>query len=326
MSRTDAQLRPIRPLHAPGAGRLRAWGWRALLELGGRTIGEAGVLRVARRIGEFGWEHLPLLHREVRATIEAALRGTHAPEQIERIARAYAVDLLVGFVETDAVFRVIRADTWRRHVRLSGVEPALGAVRAGRGVIGVGLYHGNHQVGMTAMGHLLGGRVAGIVSPWQYPVQYRWMRGLLRRRLAQLYPTHAGLEAAVRALRRGFLLLTIAEHDRDRPSGVEVEFLGRRRRVHPTASLLALRTGCPIAVVSCRRLDAPLRFEIALHDWIEPPPVAPKAASTDPPAARREWVRQTTVRIMERLDAVVRRWPEQYAWARQHHLAGRDRV
>ena len=289
----------------------RRWGLMLALQV----VGFDAAARLARMGGRFVWKHLPLMNRQVLETIQEALRAGHSPDEIDEIARRYTTDLWLGFIETEYIFRRITARDWQRFIKWRSIEPVVDAVRAGRGVVGAGIYLGNHQVGLTALGRLLRGNVAGIVSPYQYSVQQRWMAGLARRRLMRLYPRGDAVRNSIRALRQGRLLTVIAEHSRESKTAVPVEYLGERRFFHPTAAMLAWRTQCPLVLMTCHRLDRPFQFQLTLHDWIEPPRMR---------RGRREWIHDTTVRVMKCFDAIVRACPEQYAWARQHQIAGVD--
>jgi len=300
----------------PGLGSLmRAVYYRWGLMLAAQIVGFDAASRAARMGGRFLWKHIPLFRDEIRRTIAAAFDTTPDDLRVEAIARAHATDLWRYHLETEFIHRLIRPGSWRRFVRCVGTERLIDAIRRGRGVVGAGVYLGSHQAGMTALGCLLGGRVAGIVSPMQYSTQRRWMAGMVRRRLAKLYPRGDAIGNSLRALREGRLLLVIAEHKAGGKTGVETEFLGQRLRVPTSVAMLAWRTRCPIAVLTCTRREQPFTFEIRLHDWMEPPA-----------RGHRAWLADTTLRVTRSLEAAIREHPEQYAWVHRHLVAGRDRA
>jgi len=287
------------------------WGLMATLH----AVGVEGTVSLARWGGNFVWEHSPVLRDSILKTMGQAFGETHDDEQVRALAKTYMRDMRLHLVETEFVHRRMNAGTWSRYVRCVGLEPLIETVGRGGGVVGAAAYLGNHQVGMTALGLMLSGRVAGIVSPCQYSTQYRWMAGLVRRRLARLHPIGDAVGPALGALREGRLVLLISEHLSSGKSGMAVEFLGRTRRFHPTGAMLSWRTRCPMAVITCRRLDEPFHFELRLHDWIVPP------LSGD----RREWIHTTTRRVLATLDAAIRSDFAQYPWTHEHLIAGRAR-
>ena len=295
-------------------GVQRALYYRWGLMLAAHTLGFETAARGARAAGQFLWNNIPLVHSGIRDTIAVALGETHGRAEIDAIARRYAIEMSLNYLETDFVHRKISAGNWRTQVRCCDMDRLADAVRSGTGVVAASAYFGNHQVGMTAFGLMLGSKVAGIVSPLQHPVQQRWMAGMVRRRLAKLYPQGDAMHNAMRALGDGNLVLIIGEHLSQSRSAVEVTFLGKLQRFYPSAALLAWRKKCPLAVVTCHRLEAPFRFELRVREWLEP-------------SGRRryDWVREATVRAMTSLDAAIRERPEQYAWAHRHLLAGQTR-
>jgi len=292
--------------------RLRDLYCRWVLLLAAQIAGFAVAADVARRSGRFLWNNVPLFRYGVTKTIAEALGTTHSPEQIEVIARTHAETFRLSLLETEFVHRKLNASNWRKHVRFVGFEPVFKRVRSGRGVMAPATYLGCHQVGMTALGWCLHGRVAAIVSPFQYSTQQRWMAWVARRRLAALYPAGDAISRSLQALRQGRLLVMISEHVRTGSTAIHANFLGKEQGFHPTAAMLAWRSRCPIAVIACRRLDEPYRFELRVYDWIEPPA-----------SGRKDWIHDTTFRVVRVLDAIVREHPDQFTWLRQHLLAGR---
>lgn len=297
--------------HHPGVW-LRDLYCRWGLLFAAQVVGFSVAAEASRRSGRFLWKNVPLFRKDVTRTIAEALRETHSPEQIETIARTHAETFRLPLLETEFVHRKMNASNWHRHVRLVGFEPVIERVRSGRGVMAPATYLGCHQVGMTALGWCLDGRAAAIVSPFQFSTQQRWMAWLARRRLAELYPAGDAIPRSLQALRRGWLVVMISEHVRSGSAAIRASFLGKEQGFHPSAAILAWRSRCPIAVIACRRLDEPFRFELGLYDWIEPPT-----------SGRREWTHETTLRIVRVLDGIVREYPDQFTWLRQHLLAGR---
>ena len=280
-----------------------------------QVVGFRIAARLARLTGRLLSNNLPLLSTEVRETIAAALQATHASDEIDAITRRYATDVWVNFIETEYAHRLISVATVEKTVRCGeGVDRLIETIRAGRGVVGAGAYFGNHQVGMTAIGLLLNGRVSGIISPMQHSTQQRWMAGMVRRKLARLFPRGDAMRSAAMALRAGHLALIISEHSSKRRNAVEVEFLGKKHRFHPSAALLACRTHSPLVVLTCHRIESEFRFEMRVREWLEPPA-----------RGGREWSRAATVRVISSLESAIRERPDQYAWMHRHMLAGHAR-
>jgi len=85
--------------------------------------------------------------------------------------------------------------------------------------------------------------------------------------------------------------------------GCWVEFFGRPASAHKAIALLAMENDCPIVVTSSRRLDRPLRLEMAV------------TAIAGAEAIRQMGtVRDVTQWYTSRLEDVIRQAPEQYWW------------
>jgi len=286
--------------------RLSRFYFRWAVLCAAHAIGFNTSRRVARWLAGFLYDHIPMVREQVYRPIKAGFGDTLSETGLEHLARTCVEHSLYGFLETEFIDRSIRPRTWRRHVRVIGVEPLIAAVRAGRGVVVAGVDLGNNDVGMTVAAHASGGRIAIIVTPVQSAVHQRWMAGLVRRRLAALYPRRGALAESRRALEQGRVLFVIANPPDPSGRGVATSFLGRTMPYYPTAAVLAARTCSPLAVITSVRLDEPFQFELRVRDWVEPPP-----------EASLKWVHETTRRVLCCLESAVREHPEQYLWFRQ---------
>ena len=85
--------------------------------------------------------------------------------------------------------------------------------------------------------------------------------------------------------------------------GCWVEFFGRPASAHKAIALLALDNDCPVFVTSARRLDRPLRFELAIREVADPQQVREMGT-----------IRDVTQWYTSHLEDMIRRTPEQYWW------------
>ena len=314
---TPSRLKPFIPSRIPLRSRvaiLHAGYYRFGLMFLAQVIGYEAAQRLVRFTGDFLWERIGLFRGGMIKAITTGLGEGYTAQEIEAIAHEYAKCWRMPFLEAEFAHRKLNRKNLNRHVRFVGFERLLKRLGEGKGVMAAGTYFGSHQIGVTALGLLTGGRVAGIVSPYQFSTQRRWMAGLVRRRLADLYPAGEAIDGSLKALNEGCVVTIVSEHERRGRSAVVTRFMGKQQSFHPTAAMLAWRARCPIAVLSCRRLDDAFHFELGCHDWIEVP--------TD---RRKQWVHETTLRIVNTLESVVRADPAQFAWLRQHFLIGQDR-
>lgn len=277
------------------------WG----LMLAAQIAGFETAAAVSRAAGRRLWRHIPLVNRDLRAAIIAALAETHTTAQVDVILRRFATDFWLTSLEAEFIERRLQSRTWRLWVDAADYDRLGRHVAAGTGVICAGTYLGNYLVGMAALGRCLEGRLTAIVQADQLPTQQRLMAALARRRVATLVSPGDAMRRSLSALRGGHAVVMTMEHARSGAGAVEADFLGARMPFHTTPAVLARRTGCPIAVVACLRGGSPFHFEGRIYDWIEPSF-----------GKGRDAAAEVTRRVVRGLDAAIRENPEQYNWMR----------
>lgn len=269
------------------------------------AAGYERAMRVSDWLGRFMFDHIPIVRQTVLRPMQDALPEWDSA-RLEAMGRESVAHAISTHVVTAYIDRRVRERTWEGCVEMIGAEPIADAVDAGRGVVVAAVDFGDNEVGMTAAAHRFNGKVAVIVGPVQSSIHQRWMAQLVRRRLATLYPRVGALSHSEGALLAGQALFVIANHIGRRGRGVAMSFLGRQQTFYPTAAMLAARSGCPLAVVTCERTAGAFRFEMRVREFLEPPPDAPL-----------EWVHDTTRRTLGALEEAILERPEQYFWFRQ---------
>lgn len=270
-----------------------------------QVIGLKASLRMAESAARLFYEHARGVRELVMPPIAACFGGERSSAELDALARACVVNDFRCNVEIEFIHRLLRRGSWQRHVRVVGTERLDACIAAGRGVIAAGADLGNNEVGMTAQGLRSNGRVGVVVNPFQSAVHQRWMAGLVRRRLAALYPSEGALISGARGLREGRLVFIVPTYRDPKGRGARVTFLGQEGAFFPAVGMLAARTGCPVAVVTSRRLPGDYQFEVGVRDWIEPPTTPSK-----------KWAQACTSRVLSVLDAAIRESPAQFAWYR----------
>lgn len=161
---------------------------------------------------------------------------------------------------------------------------------------------GNWELGAAALARL-SVRTVVITRDQANPYLTEWLARVRTSAWQTVVSKQGALLALVRAIRRGESATFLLDQDAHR-EGVFVPFFGRPASTHDGASALALRMKCPIITCFFVRERAG-RFRFILD-----PPVSTEGLPADPRAARRE----LTGRITARIEAAVRRFPEQWIW------------
>jgi KDO2-lipid IV(A) lauroyltransferase len=123
---------------------------------------------------------------------------------------------------------------------------------------------------------------------------------------AELVPRGSAARTALRTLAGGRILAMPLDQNSPRDAGVFVSFFGRLASTRDAPLRLAMRTGAPVLPVFVERLDGSARHRVR----IEPPLTLRGEQDGDRRAAVRENVRLAS----ERVEAAIRRAPEQWTW------------
>jgi len=139
------------------------------------------------------------------------------------------------------------------------------------------------------------------------PLDASWLETLARRLCektgVELIDKRQALRPVLTALRRGRLVGILLDQNAARDEAAFVPFFGVLASTSRSMAVLALRTDAPVVPVFIRR-EASGRHRIS----IEPPLAVPEA--TDRDAA----VRELTALCTARVEAAIRRAPEQWFW------------
>lgn len=259
--------------------------------------------RYARLIGELLWR-LDRRHRRI-AVGHIRLSFPKWPEaRVRRVARKSMAQMVYLGLELLLTPRLITPMTWRQHVRFApGMEEALRLlIRQHTGVI---LWTG-HLGSWEIAGYTLatiGFPLVAVARPLDNPHINEFVMGV-RERTGQsiLYKKGAAGNMADVLDGRGILGI-IGDQDAGQ-RGVFVDFFGRPASTNKSTAVMAVRTGCPIAVGCGQRISDRFEFEIVLQRIIYPKEWADKP---DPVV----WITQE---YMHELEKLVERAPEQYLW------------
>jgi Kdo2-lipid IVA lauroyltransferase/acyltransferase len=157
---------------------------------------------------------------------------------------------------------------------------------------------------LAASHQLMGYPLAIVVRPLDSPVLDQLAQAMRQKTGAALIDKRGALRPVLQALRRGGLVGILLDQNATRREGVFVPFFGRPASTSRSLALLALRTRTPILPIFIRR-EAPGRHRVVVE-----PPLGPPASND------LEWATvELTAQCTERVEAAVRRTPEQWLWS-----------
>jgi Kdo2-lipid IVA lauroyltransferase/acyltransferase len=185
---------------------------------------------------------------------------------------------------------------------VTGKEQFSAALDAGKGAVVFSGHLGNWEIGAALMA-ARGYPVSVIAKRAANPLFYANILDARERLGIDVIDFQGATRHAIRALRGGRIVAFAADQHAGR-AGIQVPFFGRPASTYRGPALLAMRTGAPVFLSSTLRMPDG-SYELAL-DQIMPEPTGDIDADT----------RRLTAEFALRLEAAVRRNPEQYLW---HH-------
>lgn len=254
-----------------------------------------------------GW--LALLFTRViplrRKLVDENLRLAYpelSDQQRRDIARQMWEHLFLLAVEVAHAPRKIHDTNWRDYVHLRGEEQLVRALLDERPLIIVSGHFGNFELGGYVLG-LLGFPTSTVARTLDNPYLHRFVnrfRGITGQRMVS---KKGGYDEILAVLSGGGTMTFLADQYAG-SKGCWVEFFGRPASTHKAIALLALEHRARLCVGSTRRDGAPLHFELAVGQIIDP---------ADPQCPQGN-VREITQWFTSHLEQFIRRAPGQYWW------------
>lgn len=122
----------------------------------------------------------------------------------------------------------------------------------------------------------------------------------------------AAARGSLRALRDGRFLAVPIDQNAPRNEGIFVPFFGRMACTRDGPARLALRTGAPVLMVFIERIGEGPRHRVRIEPpiWAEEPGAGARVRG----AERQKQVRALVARATARVEAAIRRAPDQWIW------------
>lgn len=258
--------------------------------------------RTARWVGELIWR-FDRRHREIACRQLRLSFPNWSDDRVRRVARRSIHNMLYLAVEIIFTPRLVKPNTWRRHIRLRNTaENVRLMVRRDTGLIMLSGHFGNWEVVSYLMATLDFPTVS-VARPLANPYLNEFILGV-RERTGQSMLYKKGATAGMSEVLSGRgILAFMADQDAGR-KGLYVDFFGRPASTYRSIALMAIRHKVPVVVGYSKRLGGGYRFEAGVARIIHPREWADKE---DEPT----WITQEFTRELEK---VVRQSPEQYLW------------
>ncbi len=261
-------------------------------------------LRTARLLGRVWWTAMKRHRDRAMENLRPALGAAYSESELRRIARrSFEHFAQVYLVELPMTPRLVTEWSWRRHVELGDVGPALRELIAGRGAILLTAHFGNFELlGYTIA--RLGLPLTAIMRPLDNTLLNEFLVETRRSGGLSLLYKRGAMEAADAVVAGGGSLCFIADQDAGRKC-VFAPFFGRKASWYKSIGLLAMSRRVPIIVGHAARVRRGFHYRVEIDRIIQPQEWESRRDSL-------QWVTETFARAME---SAIRRHPEQYLWA-----------
>ena len=259
-------------------------------------------LRLAQMIGD-GLFRFDAKHRK-RAVANIRRSFPHFTEaQADALARESMRQMIMLFVEVLFTVRLMRIDTFTRHMRLGDFRQSLDLLmQKHRGLIMLTAHYGNWEI----LGYVLatlGFPIVAIARPLDNPYVNKWLLGVREKQGMRIVDKKGATEDITRALGNYGTVGIIADQNAG-PKGMFVDFFGRKASTYKSIGLIAMQYDVPIIIGYARRVGTTFDFEIGATDIILPD----DWKSQDKPL---EYITQ---RYTTGIETFVTESPGQYLW------------
>ncbi len=220
-----------------------------------------------------------------------------------RMARRSMQQLVMLGVEVLFTTRLIRLETWRKHVEIENIREVLQLlIRKDQGVILLTGHYGNWEI----LGYVLatlGFETTSVARPLDNPYVNEWLLGVRERQGQKIVDKKGATTEVTEILARGGTVGFIADQNAG-SKGLFVDFFGRKASTYKSIGLLAMEYEVPVVVGYARRMGEKFQFCVGVTDIIWP----------DDWKSQADPLRYITQRYTAGIEKFVREDPGQYLW------------
>jgi len=242
-------------------------------------------------------------HRE-RAMTHLRYAFPHLDDAARRRIAVTSIEHLFQLAAVDAVSmgRLIRPETWHRHLHFEQASSAIPLLNADRPALLLTGHCGNWELlgfGMSVVGYPM----AALARPLDNPLLNRWALGI-RQAWGLEVLTKWGATPRMQSIIEGGGRLGFIADQNAGDHGLFVPFFGRLASAYKSIGLLAMKYDTPVIIAMAKRRRPAVDYDIVVGDIIQP----------------EDWAQQEdplyylTARYTKALESLVEACPSQYLW------------
>ena len=257
--------------------------------------------RGARKLSALLANRLRIRRTVVRDNLRMAFPAMTAEER-RRTARGMWEHLLLMVVEIAHANRVIHKTTWRRHLRIHGMEEIVRTLWLERPKVILSGHYGNFELAAYLFG-LFGLRIFSVARELDNPHLDRFVTEFRESRGQRILPKKGSAPDVAQVLDEHGAIGLLGDQAAG-PKGCWVDFFGRPASVHKAIGVFALSASAPVIVCSATRRGGLFDYDLRVEGIADP------ALGTAETASLRD-LSQWYTSLLER---AIRREPAQYWW------------
>jgi KDO2-lipid IV(A) lauroyltransferase len=247
-----------------------------------QSLPRAACERGARRLSSFLAHRLRIRRQVVRDNLRTAFPEFDAAARRET-ARQMWEHLLLMVVEIAHANRVITRTTWRKYLRIHGMEEFVRLLWLDRPKVILSGHYGNFELAAYLFG--------------LFVTEFRESRG------QRILPKKGSAPDVALVLEENGAIGLLGDQAAG-PKGCWVDFFGRPASVHKAIGVFALSSSAPVLVCSATRRDGLFDYDLRLEGVADPAAAGPETADLK---ALSQWYTSL-------LERAIRREPGQYWW------------
>ncbi len=250
----------------------------------------------------------PLFRKRRRIAIDNILQAriTDDPAEADRIARQAFGHFAGHLCEGLKTSGVIGPSNWREHITFDGPETAWKLLMESPGVP-IMILTGHLGAWESAVSIISFTRpMIAVARTMNNPFVQRFLKTHHFRGEITIVPKKMGFAPGVMRewKEKGAAMTLLVDQHAGPKHGIRVDFMGRPASTHTSPARLHLKTGAPILAGAFVR-DGLFQYRMVTAEPIRFTPTGNKDRD----------IADLTSEINRRLEAVIRRYPEQYLWA-----------
>lgn len=247
----------------------------------------ANVLRIRRTV--------------VRDNIRLAFPDMPAAGR-RQMAREMWEHLLLMVVEIAHANRVIHKTTWRKHLRIHGMEEIVRTLWLDRPKVILSGHYGNFELAAYLFG-LFGLRIFSVARELDNPLLDQFVTRFRESRGQRMLPKKGSAPDVAQVLDENGAIGLLGDQAAG-PRGCWVEFFGRPASVHKAIGVFALSASAPVMVCSATRRRGLFDYDLRVEGIADPASGSPETGDL---TSLSQWYTSL-------LEGAVRREPAQYWW------------